>query len=361
MMNTGPLMQLALPTLTNTFNLSRYCCIFAAVLLLAPVKADIFAINADYETPPVITTGDAADDPAIWANFKNPKNSLIFGTDKKSGLYVYSIDGKELSYRKFGNINNVDVREINDEIFLAGTNRSTQEVVVWKFSYRDLDSFTKGTYLPDPYLTARSDINIYGLCTGLIDNNLHIFVTEDMGPNVQIWEIKDGGFSLVDTFSNQGESEGCVVDDYHKRLFISEEENAGVIRSYELSSMNYLKESVIDTREGNIGGDPEGITLYQTSESEGYIILSSQGDSKYNIYDRVTPHSYLGSFRIVGDGRVDGASDTDGIDVVNIRVPGRFHQGLLVVQDGFNTDGTDVMNQNFKIVSFKKVLDNLIK
>jgi myo-inositol-hexaphosphate 3-phosphohydrolase len=66
-------MQSVLPTLTNTFNLSRYCCIFAAVFLLAPVKADIFAINADYETPPVITSGDAADDPAIWANFKNPK------------------------------------------------------------------------------------------------------------------------------------------------------------------------------------------------------------------------------------------------------------------------------------------------
>ena len=41
------------------------------------------------------------------------------------------------------------------------------------------------------------------------------------------------------------------------------------MRSYELSSMEYLKESVIDTREGNIGGDPEGITLYQTSESKG--------------------------------------------------------------------------------------------
>ena len=360
-MNMGLLMQSVLPIQTNTFNLPRYCYIFVAVFLLAPVKADIFAIHADYETSPVITSGDAADDPAIWANFKNPKNSLIFGTDKKSGLYVYSIDGKELAYRKFGNINNVDVREINDEIFLAGTNRSTQEVVVWKFSYHDLDSFTKGTYLPDPFLTARSDINIYGLCAGLIDNNLHVFVTEDMGPNVQVWKIEDSGLTLVDTFSNQGESEGCVVDDYHKRLFISEEENAGVMRSYELSSMDYLKESVIDTREGNIGGDPEGITLYQTSESEGYIILSSQGDSKYNIYDRVTPHRYLGSFRIVGDGRVDGASDTDGIDVVNIRVPGKFRQGLLVVQDGFNTNRTDVMNQNFKIVDFIKVLDNLTK
>jgi 3-phytase len=75
----------------------------------------------------------------------------------------------------------------------------------------------------------------------------------------------------------------------------------------------------------------------------------------------VTPHSYLGSFRIVGDGRVDGASDTDGLDVANIRVPGKFQKGFLVVQDGFNTDRTDVMNQNFKIVDFKKVLNSLTK
>ena len=43
------------------------------------------------ETEPVVTDDDAADDPAIWINLDNTANSLIFGTDKKSGIYVYDL------------------------------------------------------------------------------------------------------------------------------------------------------------------------------------------------------------------------------------------------------------------------------
>lgn len=353
------LMQLALPTQTSLFNYQKYCCFIATVFLFTPLTADIFAVHPDYETSEVATSGDAADDPAVWANHSNPKKSLIFGTDKKSGLYIYAINGKELAYRNFGNINNVDLREIDNEIFLAGTNRTTQEVVVWKFTKDELDAFKVGDLIPDPILRAKSQINIYGLCMGLNNGVPQIFVTEDMGPNVQIWEISNNSLDLIHTFSNQGESEGCVVDDYHERLFISEEENAGVMRSYELSSKNYLQEAVIDTREGNIGGDPEGISLYQLSDSEGFIILSSQGDSKYNIYNRVSPHEYLGSFRVVGNDSIDGTSDTDGLDVINLAIPGVFNSGFLVVQDGFNTDGVKVKNQNFKIIDFEKILINI--
>ncbi len=134
-------MQLALPTQTSLFNHQKYCCFIATVFLFTPLTADIFAVHPDYETSEVATSGDAADDPAVWANHSNPKKSLIFGTDKKSGLYIYAINGKELAYRNFGNINNVDLREIENEIYLAGTNRTTQEVVVWKFTKDELDAF----------------------------------------------------------------------------------------------------------------------------------------------------------------------------------------------------------------------------
>ena len=357
-MSTELLLQLALLTQTKFISF-RYCCFVAAVFLYIPVSADIYAVHADYETTPVVTKGDAADDPAIWVNHSNPAKSLVFGTDKKSGIYVYSIKGKEIAYRAFGNINNIDLRQINDTILLAGTNRTTQEVVVWKFSTHELNNLSKSKQLPDPFLVTKSDINIYGLCMGLINNQIEIFVTEDMGPNVQIWSVSDNSLELKTTFSNYGESEGCVVDDYHQKLFISEEESAGVMRSYNLNNAYYLSETIIDSREGNIGGDPEGIALYQSSASEGYIILSSQGDSKYNIYNRTEPHAYLGSFRIVGNNKIDGASDTDGLEVANFNLSKKFSSGIIVVQDGFNTDGNKVKNQNFKIVSFDKVLERL--
>ena len=50
-----------------------------------------FGVTPNAETPPVVTGDDAADDPAIWVNRANPALSLIFGTDKKSGIYVYDL------------------------------------------------------------------------------------------------------------------------------------------------------------------------------------------------------------------------------------------------------------------------------
>src|SRR5690349_1849047 len=43
------------------------------------------------ETVPVANPEDAADDPAIWVNPKDPAKSAVIGTDKKGGLYVYDL------------------------------------------------------------------------------------------------------------------------------------------------------------------------------------------------------------------------------------------------------------------------------
>ena len=69
----------------------------ALLLLFAVSCSQDPNIYASYETPPVVTTEDAADDPAIVINFDNPADSLIFGTDKKSGVYLYDLKGNELS------------------------------------------------------------------------------------------------------------------------------------------------------------------------------------------------------------------------------------------------------------------------
>ena len=72
----------------------------------------MFADKVDYvfETESVSSIGDAADDPAIWFNQANPTKSLIFGTDKRKGIHVYDIYGKELSFSELGATNNIDLR-----------------------------------------------------------------------------------------------------------------------------------------------------------------------------------------------------------------------------------------------------------
>ena len=62
------------------------------------------------ETEPVPHVGDAADDPAIWPDPRDPARSTIIGTDKDGGLAVYDLSGRELQYLPDGRLNNVDLR-----------------------------------------------------------------------------------------------------------------------------------------------------------------------------------------------------------------------------------------------------------
>ena len=337
----------------------KYLLIISFMVFTHTGHAQPFAIFADNETPPINTQGDAADDPAIWINHENLYESIIFGTDKRSGIYAYSIKGDQLTYKSFGHINNIDLRDIGNYLFLAGTKRDSKEILFWKFTKNDIFQKLSNNEFPDPISSAISEQDIYGLCMGYVDNELLVFVTEDMGPNVQMWSILQDELSLKHTFSNNGESEGCVVDDFNKKIFISEEDKKGVLRSFDLGSNAFLHPFVVDSREGNIWGDPEGVSIYKTSKDEGYIILSSQGDSKFNIYNRKYPHNYLGSFRVVGSATIDGISETDGLDAVSVSIPDLYPKGFLVVQDGYNTDKTTALNQNFKFISFDKILKHI--
>ena len=89
-------------------------------------------------------------------------------------------------------------------------------------------------------------------------------------------------------------------------------------------------------------------------------MASSQGNHAYVVYDRTPPHAYRGTFRVGEAGAVDGVEDTDGLHVVSAPLGPRYPMGLLVVQDGVNLapDGAEA-NQNFKLVSWRDVLDAL--
>ena len=67
-------------------------------------------VRATVETTPVATGNDAADDPAIWRNAADPARSLIVATDKKAGLHVYELDGRQRQFLPAARLNNVDLR-----------------------------------------------------------------------------------------------------------------------------------------------------------------------------------------------------------------------------------------------------------
>ena len=80
----------------------------AAAVPVSPVP-----VTADRETVPVLTTGDSADDPAVWVHPDQPAESLVIGNNKLGALEVYNLDGSLQQRINFGTSfwGNVDVRQ----------------------------------------------------------------------------------------------------------------------------------------------------------------------------------------------------------------------------------------------------------
>jgi 3-phytase len=68
-------------------------------------------LPATAQTDPVARQGDAADDPAIWVHPRNGARSRILATNKKQGLLVYDLKGRQTQLLEVGRVNNVDLRQ----------------------------------------------------------------------------------------------------------------------------------------------------------------------------------------------------------------------------------------------------------
>ena len=63
-----------------------------------PARSQVLPVMATVETEPVASSGDAADDAVVWIHPTDRDQSTVIGTDKLSGLAVYSLDGSEIQF-----------------------------------------------------------------------------------------------------------------------------------------------------------------------------------------------------------------------------------------------------------------------
>ncbi|WP_344386456.1 phytase [Asanoa iriomotensis] len=85
--------------------------------------------------------------------------------------------------------------------------------------------------------------------------------------------------------------------------------------------------------------DAEGVDVYYGPGGTGYVIVSSQGDDTYVVYERQGRNKTVGSFRVAGVNGVDDLNGSDGLAVTN-RPVGAYRQGLLVSHDEPETGPT---------------------
>ena len=321
-------------------------------------------VTAAAETKPVPrdAASDAADDPAIWINFSRPDSSRIIGTDKQGGLAVYDLSGHELFYYPTGKMNNADLRYhfalSKDTIdLLAVSNRTDQAVDLYKIN-------TNGSLevIHQQTLKSRLKEEVYGLCMYLSakTGKYYVFVNGKDGA-IEQWEL----FPVADQISGRivrnlkldTQVEGMVADDEHESLYVGEEDKGIWKFNAEPEDQEPPVLLSLSTEAENplLKFDVEGMAIYTLPNGEGFLVASSQGNDSYALFDRKSPHQYLGSFQITDGLSIDGVQETDGLDVTSVPLGNTYIEGLLVVQDGKNKEAGVAAAQNFKLVRWDSI------
>ncbi|SEC66891.1 phytase [Pseudomonas marginalis] len=323
----------------------------ATPVAAAAVLPEVAALR---QSDPVGRQGDAADDPAIWIHPQTPANSRVLGTNKKQGLLAYDLDGKLLQELAVGRLNNVDVRP-NFKLgaqtvdLAVASNRDHNSLSLFSID-RQSGELREAGEVPTPLK------EIYGIC----------LFQPASGEIYAIANGKDGTFlqyrlsapdgrvhgELVRQFKVDSQPEGCVADDQRQRLFIGEED-VGVWAVDARADQPATLTSVIKVGP-QLHADVEGLALYQ-SDKHDYLVISSQGNDSYLVVDAEPPFAVHGGFRVGLNAAagIDGASETDGLEVTAINLGGPWSQGMLVVQDGRKR--MPEQTQNFKFVPWAEV------
>lgn len=340
----------------------------ASLVAVSPREAivsEVVTVTASVETEPVQSEGDAADDPAIWVHPTKPSASLVIGTQKQYGLVVYDLTGRLIQSIPAGRLNNVDLRDGFDlngrpVSIVAASNRSDDSIALYRVDPRtrrlvDIADGRLDTGFAEPY----------GLCLyqSAASGDTYVFVNDTDGRYRQ-WRLVARpkgkvGLEQVREFALDSQPEGCVADDSLAILYAGEE-GRGVWKLGAEPASGAIK-TLVDTvgGEGNLVADVEGMALWTAADGQGFLVVSSQGEDAYAVYERASDNRYLGKFRIVANdlSGIDGASETDGLEITSTPLGKGFEQGLLVVQDGRNVAPPE--NQNFKLVPWSAVAEAL--
>lgn len=157
-----------------------------------------------------------------------------------------------------------------------------------------------------------------------------------------------------------GQVEGCVTDEDNGWLLLGEEPSALWRYDAEPDGSNE-GHRIAYVGDGLIWGDVEGVTLVQgATKDEGYIIVSCQGVSAFNVYQRAHPHDYVLTFTVTdsAEGQIDHVTNTDGLAAVGVNLGPEFPRGLVVVHDDSNElpGGGASEEASYKLVALDKIL-----
>ena len=307
-------------------------------------------------TPIVITEQVKydTDDPAIWIHPQDPSMSLIIGTDKEEdgALFVFTLDGKideKKTVRGLRRPNNVDVEYgliLNGTATDIAVTTERLENKIRIFSLPEMKPIDNGgiEVFTDEDLRLPMGVALYKRPS---DGFIYAIVGRKEGPTdgTYLWQYlldDDGSGNVKATkirefgkWSGVKEIEAIAVDDALGYVYYSDE-NVEIRKYYaDPDAENANKELALF---GDVGftEDQEGISIYQVTDSTGYILVSDQQANNFNIYKREgepgNPHHHL----LVKVIHVS-TNESDGSEITNISLNDKFPGGMFVAMSDDKT------------------------
>ncbi|SMD06322.1 phytase [Pedobacter africanus] len=315
-----------------------------------PQPNNTTAVKPLYVTEPVQFD---TDDPAIWVNPEDASRSLIIGTDKdeNGGLYVFDLKGKIVKGKTITGLkrpNNVDVAY---GLMLGG--RKTDIVVTTERMTHKLRIYS----LPDMKAIDNGGIPVYeGETQPMYRDLMGIAMYTDSqgriyaipgrktGPTdgTYLWQylLEDDGTGKIKAslkrkfgnYSGKKEIESIAVDNELGYIYYSDEQFG--VRKYYADPSKGNKELAIFAREG-FKEDNEGISIYKTTPTTGYILVSDQSANEFKVYSRegvknADDHQLICAIKT-------STNQSDGSDIYSKPLNADFKHGIFVAMSDDKT------------------------
>ncbi|MDX2162635.1 MAG: phytase [bacterium] len=322
-------------------------------LALQAQDVEIASVTAVVETAP--SPGDGSTGVRAWVHPTNPAFSLILGADDNDGFGVYNLDGELLQFLDVGGVKHVDVRYN----FMLG-NRPISLIAAGVEDSLNVLFFTvdEDTLAVEPLGQLETGVLQNGLCMyrSPLSGRTYVIAISDDGSAEQWWLDGSSGEiagTLARSLSIGSETEGCVVDDALRALYVAEEGIAIWRYGAEPESGTIRRIVDLGVPRGNITEEVEGLAVYLMPDGGGYLIATNQTSDAYLVYERGGDNTYIGQFEIAASDTIDQVNESAGIDVINLALGANFPEGVFIAQDDTNSAPND--NNNFKLVSWSEI------
>lgn len=293
---------------------------------------------------PVIVTERAehdTDDPALWIHPTDLSKSLIVGTDKETGggIYVYNLQGKIVN-KVTGLLrpNNVDIAyglQVGDKKVDVAVFTEREAHTIRIFSLPDLQPLDAGGI---PVFEGETERDPMGIALYRNGEELQAIVGRKNGPaEGYLWQYAltadssaKVGAKLLRKFgkySGKKEIEAIAVDQELAYVYYSDE-TAGVRKYFADPEKGNGELAFFAQKDAK--RDHEGLAIFKTGDSTGYVVLSNQQNHSLLLFPREghagNPHRH--------EKLVDipvSAIETDGLEVSALAFNEQFPEGILIM------------------------------